>query len=179
MPPMFDTIKEDLKRFEENECQSPARAFIAGICSQGFQALIVYRFFNWCHRHGIPTQPIRFIVERITEIMTGISIPAVCTIGKGLRIHHFGGVIFHSSARIGDFCTIYHQVTIGDRGGHGGAATLGNHVMVGAGAKIIGEITVGDHCIVGANAVVVKDMPENTVAYNNQTRYKRRKKSKE
>ena len=70
--------------------------------------------------------------------------PACCKIGKGLRIHHFGGVILHPSVEIGEHCTIYHQVTIGDCGGYGGAAKIGDGVIIGAGAKIIGEIEIGD-----------------------------------
>lgn len=171
---MFDTIKSDLKRFEQNEEQSFARAFIAGILSPGFQALITYRFFHWCSKKGIPTQPFRYIIERIVEITTGISIPAACYIGKGFRIHHFGNIIFHSSTMIGDECTIYHEVTIGDRGGYGKAAKIGNRVMIGAGAKIIGEILIGDNCRIGANAVVNKDMPSNTIAYGNPAVYKNR-----
>lgn len=169
---MFDNITYDLKRFAQNEEQSFARAFVAGILSPGFQALTVYRFFHWCRKKRIPTQPFRYVVERMVEITTGISIPAVCEIGKGCRIHHFGGIILHSSASIGDFCTLYHEVTIGDRGGFGHAATIGDRVMIGAGAKIIGEIQIGDDCVIGANAVVTKDMPAHTTAYGNPAIYK-------
>ena len=172
---MFDYIKEDLKRFNERREKRSFRALTAGILSPGFQALVVYRFFNWCYRHGIPSQPFRYFIERAIEITTGISIPAQCKIGKGLRIHHFGGIIFHPSVEIGDDCTLYHQVTIGDRGGYGGAAKLGNNVLVGAGAKIIGEIQIGDNCKIGANSVVTKDMPPNTVAYGNPAQYKTKK----
>jgi serine O-acetyltransferase len=66
--------------------------------SQGFQALFVYRLFRWCHERNIPTQPLRFIIERCIETVTGISIPAEANIGEGLRIHHFGGIIIHSRA---------------------------------------------------------------------------------
>jgi serine O-acetyltransferase len=82
-----------------------------------------------------------------------------------LRIHHFGGIIFHPTVRIGKNCTIYQNVTIGDRGGSGGAAVIGDHVLIGAGAKIIGEIRIGDYCRIGANAVVTKDMPEHSMAF--------------
>ena len=115
------------------------RTLVRGLLSQGFQALVVYRIFRWFHERGIPTQPIRFFVERLTEIVTGISIPAQAQIGKGLRIHHFGGIIIHSETVIGEGCTIYHGVTLGDRGGWGGAPRIGNHVMIGAGAKILGR----------------------------------------
>jgi len=147
--------------------QATPRSFIAGLLSPGFQAILVYRFFNWCYRHRLPSQPLRFFCERVIEITTGISIPARCRIAGGLRIHHFGGIILHPTAEIGENCTLYHEVTIGDRGGYGGAARIGSNVLIGAGAKIIGEISIGNNCTVGANAVVAKDMPENSIATGN------------
>lgn len=162
---MFDNLKADLARFQEETSSSSSmfRIFIRGLVSQGFQAILVYRFFRWFHVHGIPTQPFRFIIERFIEIITGISIPAETEIGKGLRIHHFGGVILHSHVKIGEHCTLYHEVTLGDKGGWGEPPTIGNNVLIGAGAKVLGEITVGNNAIIGANSVVLKSVPENTI----------------
>jgi glycosyltransferase involved in cell wall biosynthesis/serine acetyltransferase len=160
---MFENIRADLKRLGSGNGISP-RVLAAGLLSQGFQALIVYRFFHWLHRFGLSGHPFRFICERFIEITTGISIPACCRIGKGLRIHHFGGVIFHPSVTIGANCTLYQGVTIGDRGGRGNAATIGDNVMIGAGAKVIGEVTIGDNCVIGANSVVNRSMPPDSVA---------------
>ena len=160
---MFDNISSDIKRLSQHGKFS-WRTFIAALLSQGFQAILIYRFFSWLHRNGIPNQPVRFIFERFIEITTGISIPACCKIGKGFRIHHFGGIIFHPSVVIGENCTLYQGVTIGDRGGIGNASRIGDNVLIGAGAKIIGEIVVGDNCVIGANAVVTKSMPANTIA---------------
>jgi len=157
----------DIKRFTSSKKNKISiRILIRCIFSQGFQAIIVYRLFNWLYQAGIPAQPFRFIIERFIEIMTGISIPAACTIGKGFRIHHFGGIIFHPSVIIGDNVTVYHGVTIGDKGGYGKAAKIGNNVLLGAGCKIIGEIEIGDHCIIGANAVVTKSVESNCVVKN-------------
>jgi len=132
---------------------------VRGLLSQGFQALIVYRIFRWFYERRIPTQPLRFFVERFIEIITGISIPAQAKIGKGLRIHHFGGIMLHSTAIVGEYCTIYHGVTLGDRGSWGDAPRVGNRVLIGAGAKLIGEIVIGDDCVIGANAVVHTSVP--------------------
>ena len=140
------------------------RTLVRGLLSQGFQALVVYRLFHWFHERSIPTQPIRFFIERFTEIITGISIPAPARIGKGLRIHHFGGIIIHSETVIGEGCTIYHGITLGDRGGWGGAPHIGNHVLIGAGAKILGNVTVGDYCRIGANSVVTTSVPSHCLA---------------
>ena len=167
---MFPIIKTDLARLSQTGSAS-LRTLIAGLLSQGFQAILVYRFFNWLYRKGVPGQPLRFLLERFIEITCGISIPACCRIGRGFRIHHFGGIIFHPSVRIGENCTCYHGVTIGDSGGHGRAATIGDHVLIGAGAKVIGEVSIGNHVVIGANAVVTKDVPDNTVVVGSPARY--------
>lgn len=164
---MFQNIKADLQRLGSSKNGFGMRVLIRGLLSQGFQAILVYRFFNYLWRNNIPGQPLRFICERFIEITTGISIPAECTIGKGLRIHHFGGIIFHPSVVIGDNCTLYHGVTIGDAGGHGQAGHVGDNVMIGAGAKIIGEVTIGNHSKIGANTVVNLNVPEYSICYGN------------
>ena len=158
---MFEHVKADLARFsEESGSGSPLRILVRGLLSQGFQAILVYRFFRWFHVRSIPTQPLRFVIERLTEIMTGISIPAETEIGPGLRIHHFGGVIFHSHVKMGKHCTVYHGVTCGDKGGHEEPPTFGDHVLIGAGAKVLGDIRIGNHVTIGANAVVIKPVPD-------------------
>jgi serine O-acetyltransferase len=155
-------VRADIARFREEG--AGLRPVIRGLLSQGFQALVIYRVFRWCYEHRIPTQPFRFLVERFTEITTGISLPAQARIGKGLRIHHFGGIIVHSEARIGESCTLYHGVTLGDLGGWGGAPQVGNHVIIGAGAKLLGNIEIGDDCHIGANAVVRTSVPPGCLA---------------
>ena len=159
---LWATLKADIARFQEDGKE--VRNLIRGLLSLGFQALFVYRLFRWFYERGIPTQPIRFFVERFTEIVTGISIPAQAQIGGGLRIHHFGGIIIHSETVIGEDCTIYQGVTLGDLGGWGGAPRIGDHVIIGAGAKILGNVTVGDHCRIGANAVVRTSVPPYSLA---------------
>jgi serine acetyltransferase len=170
---MLENIRGDLQRLNPEDRIS-LLTLVAGLLSQGFQAIVVYRFFSYLQQRGISGQPFRFVCERFIEITTGISIPARCRIGKGLRIHHFGGIIFHPTVEIGESCTLYQGVTIGDRGGTGNAAKIGNNVLIGAGAKIIGEISIGDNCIVGANAVVTRDMPADTVAIGSPCRFKPR-----
>jgi serine O-acetyltransferase len=152
----------DIARFRE---EGPGlRPVVRGLLSQGFQALFVYRVFRWCYEHRIPTQPFRFFIERFTEITTGISLPAPARIGKGLRIHHFGGIIVHSETSIGEYCTLYHGVTLGDLGGQGGAPHIGDYVLIGAGAKLLGNIAIGDYCRIGANAVVRTSVPAGCLA---------------
>jgi len=160
--PFWSTVWADIGCFRQED--DSLRTLIRGLLSQGFQALLVYRIFHWFYERRIPTQPLRFFVERFVEIITGISIPAQATIGRGLRIHHFGGIIIHSEAVIGNHCTLYHGVTLGDIGGRGGAPRVGDRVLIGVGAKLIGEIVIGDDCVIGANAVVLASVPAGQVA---------------
>ena len=159
---LWATLWTDIERLREED--GSLRALVRGLLSQGFHALVIYRIFRWCYERRIPTQPVRFFIERFIEVTTGISIPAQVQIGKGLRIHHFGGIIIHSETVIGDNCTLYHDVTCGDLGGWGGAPRIGNNIIIGAGAKLLGDIEVGDDCRIGANAVVRKSVPAGCVA---------------
>lgn len=158
----WPTLKADIARLREED--SSLWVLTRGLLSQGFWALFGYRVFRWFLDHGVPTQPFRFVVERTLEIMTGISIPAQSRIGKGLRIHHFGGIFIHPDVVIGEGCTIYQGVTIGDLGGRGGVPSVGSRVIMGAGAKLIGPITIGDDCQIGANAVLRNSIPRGCLA---------------
>ena len=158
---MFDNIIADLKRFGVDDTLS-WRPALRGVLSQGFQAILVYRFFNWLHKSGLPGQPLRFFVERFIEITTGISIPAECMIGKGFRIHHFGGIMFHPAVVIGENCTICQDVTLGDKGGYGGAPIIGDNVFIGAGAKILGGVKIGNNSKIGALVVVSESIQNNS-----------------
>lgn len=94
--------------------------------------------------------------------MTGADIPLNCNIGGGLLIPHPNGIVIHPDAVIGPNCLIFQQVTIGMT--HNGVPTLGGHVDIGAGAKLLGCIHIGDHAVIGANAVVLQNVPEGAMA---------------
>jgi len=100
--------------------------------------------------------------HRVWAIVTGADIPLNSKIGGGLLIPHPNGIVVHSSASIGVNCLIFQQVTIGSDGA--GVPTIGGHVDIGAGAKVLGAITVGDHAKIGANAVVLTDVPPGATA---------------
>ena len=87
------------------------------------------------------------------SLMTQSELHLTTRIGGGLRLTHPTGIIVHPEAEIGPNCMLFHQVTLAGR------VTLGGHVDVGAGAKLIGPLTVGDHAVIGANAVVTRDVP--------------------
>jgi serine O-acetyltransferase len=95
--------------------------------------------------------------HRFWSVVAGADIPLNAQIGGGLMIPHPNGIVIHPHAKIGPNCLLFQQVTIGATEGY---PTVGGHVDVGAGAKILGPITVGDHARIGANAVVLTDVPE-------------------
>ena len=87
----------------------------------------------------------------------GADLPAQVPAGPGLRLAHAGrGVILHATASLGSNCVLYHQVTVGVRGGNH-AATIGDNCYFGAGAKVLGQISVSDGTRVGANGVLLAD----------------------
>lgn len=126
------------------------------------KALGFHRVSHFLYNHH------RFFLARlnsnIARFWTGIEIHPGAQIGKGLLIDHGMGVVIGETAIIGDDCHIYHGVTLGGTGGQCEKRhpTLGNGVMVGAGAKCLGNIMIGDHAKIGANAVVITDVPENS-----------------
>jgi serine O-acetyltransferase len=105
------------------------------------------------------------IMKSSVQITTGIDLPCEVTLGRRVRIDHFGGVIVSGDTVIGDDVVIRNGVTIGlRRTGVRGAPVIGNRVDIGAGAKILGTMTVGDDVAIGANAVVLKDVSANSIA---------------
>ena len=130
----------------------------------GFHILVYHRIAHWLfeHKHFFLA---RWVSQRGRH-KTGIEIHPGAKIGKGLLIDHGMGVVIGETAEIGDNCTIYQGVTLGGTGKDGGKRhpTLGDNVMVGAGAKILGPVKVGSGSKIAANAVVLNAVPENSTA---------------
>jgi serine O-acetyltransferase len=101
--------------------------------------------------------------HRFWSVVTGADIPLNCNIGGGLSIPHPNGIVIHPAAVIGVNCLIFQQVTIGNRAGDG-VPKIGDHVDIGAGAKILGPIEVGSFARIGANAVIIKNVEVESVA---------------
>lgn len=101
--------------------------------------------------------------HRFWSVVTGADIPINGRIGGGLSMPHPNGVVIHPGVQIGPNCMIMQQVTIGTRDSSG-VPTIGGHVDIGAGAKILGGVRIGDHARIGANAVVLKDVPAGKTA---------------
>ena len=152
-------IKEDIKVIYEKD---PAANNLAEVlfCYPGLQALISHRIAHKLAYWGIPFIP-RYI-SYLTRIITGIEIHPKARIGRRFFLDHGEGVVIGETTIIGDDVLIYQQVTLGGTGNEHGKRhpTIGNNVIIGAGAKILGNITIGDNVRVGAGSVVVDDVPE-------------------
>ena len=111
---------------------------------------------------GIPFLP--RAISQLARWLTGVEIHPSAKIGTGFFIDHGMGVVIGETAEIGDYVTLFQGVTLGGTGKERGKRhpTLGNHVVVGAGAKILGGITIGDNVKIGANSVVLKNVPPNS-----------------
>lgn len=140
----------------------------------GFHALLAYRAANRLYRKKKYTSA-RFI-SQTARFLTGIEIHPGAAIGHGLFIDHGSGVVIGETTIIGDNCTLYQGVTLGGTGKETGKRhpTLGNNVMVGAGAKVLGNFTVGDGAKIAAGAVVLGPVPENSTAVGIPARVVRR-----
>ena len=134
--------------------------------AQGFWALVVYRYGRW--RYTVRPLWLRkvfsliyHVLYKLVQILTGIELPCEAQIGKGFVIDHFGGIVISGYAKFGDHCRIRNGVVVGLKNvDDPGAPQIGNHVDIGAGAKVLGHIRIGDHVVIGANAVVLQDVPD-------------------
>lgn len=130
-------------------------------CYPGLQALVFHRFAHWLYSFRIPFIP-RFL-SFVSRLITGVEIHPGAKIGKGVFIDHGMGVVIGETAIVGDYVLIYQGVTLGGTGKDTGKRhpTVGNHVLIGAGAKVLGNIYIGDHVRIGAGSVVLRDVPSN------------------
>ena len=158
---MFRVMREDLRAVFERD--PAARGTLEVLLTySGFHALLAYRVAHRLKRWHIPLIP--RAISQMARLLTGIEIHPVARIGTGFFIDHGMGVVIGETAEIGDHVTLFQGVTLGGTGKERGKRhpTLGNHVVVGAGAKILGGIKIGDHVKVGANSVVLKSVPANS-----------------
>lgn len=155
---MFENIKSDINAALERDPAARNRLEVL-LTYSGIKALIRYRVAHWLYIKGWRLLP-RIICAR-AKTKTGIEIHPGAVIGKGMFIDHGCGVVIGETAEIGDNVTLYQGVTLGGTGKDVGKRhpTLGNNVMVSAGAKVLGPVNIGDGCKIGAGSVVLKDVP--------------------
>lgn len=156
-------IKDDIDAICARDPAARNRAEVLMLYS-GLHALIMYRISHALQKRGLKLGA--RAVSQFAKFLTGIEIHPGATIGKGLFIDHGSGVVIGETAIIGDNCTIYQGVTLGGTGKETGKRhpTLGDNVLIGAGAKLLGNFTVGSNSKIAAGAVVLGDVPENSTA---------------
>jgi len=158
---MFRSLKEQTETVFRND---PAARSVVEIllCYPGFHAVLAHRLAHWLYKAGVPLLP--RLISQTSRLLTGIEIHPGATIGRRFFIDHGMGVVVGETAEIGDDVILYQGVTLGGTGNEKGKRhpTLGNHVVVGSGAKVLGNISIGDHVKVGAGSVVVKAVPDHS-----------------
>lgn len=128
-------------------------------CYPGLHALMSHRLAHWLYRLGVPFIP--RLISHLSRWLTGIEIHPGAQIGTGVFIDHGMGVVIGETAIVGDYALIYQGVTLGGTGKQSGKRhpTLGENVVVGAGAKVLGNLQIGNNVRIGAGSVVLRDVP--------------------
>ncbi len=158
-----EEIKSDIDAIKQRDPAAKSDVEVLLLYS-GLHAILAYRVSHKLYLGG-HTFSAR-AVSQAARFITGIEIHPGATIGKRLVIDHGMGVVIGETTEIGDDCTLYQGVTLGGTGKDIGKRhpTIGNHVLVGAGAKVLGPIVIEDNSKVAANAVVLKDISSNSTA---------------
>lgn len=157
---MIKELYEDAKNIQKKD--PAARSVLEVILLYpGFHALFYYRLSHFFYKHRWFFMA--RLISQVARFFTGIEIHPGAKIGRRLLIDHGMGVVIGETAEIGDDCTIYHQVTLGGTGKDKNKRhpTIGNNVMVGAGAKVLGPINIGNNVKIGAGAIVLKSVGSN------------------
>ena len=160
---MLTRIREDIACvFERDPAARSTWEVIT--CYPGFHALLIHRL-----AHRLWRMKLRWLarfVSHVSRFLTGIEIHPGARVGRRVFIDHGMGVVIGETAELGDDCTLYHGVTLGGTSWNKGKRhpTLGQGVVIGAGAKVLGPILVGEGAKIGSNAVVVKDVPAGATA---------------
>ncbi len=160
---MVKMVKEDVRATRERDPAARSNKEVL-LLYPGIHALAAYRVAHRLHEKGYYFGA--RAISQTARAITGIEIHPGAKIGKGLMIDHGMGVVIGETAEIGDHCTLYQGVTLGGTGKDVGKRhpTLGNNVMVGAGAKVLGPFRIGDNTKIAANAVVLEEIPNQCTA---------------
>jgi serine O-acetyltransferase len=159
---MLAAIRQDIRAAKERDPAEPTTLQVI-IAYPGVHAIWGHRISHWLWNRGAKVAA--RAVGELTRILTGVEIHPGAILGTGLFIDHATGVVIGETAEVGDDVTIFHGVTLGGTGRDTGKRhpTIGDRVIIGAGAKVLGPIKVGDDSRIGANSVVVKEVPSSSV----------------
>lgn len=151
-------LREQVKTAKEKD-PAAVSAFEIILTYSGVHAMISHRITHWLLKHKVPFFP--RCISQFAKFVTGIEIHPGAQIGRRFFIDHGMGVVIGETTIIGDDCLLYQGVTLGGTGKERGKRhpTLGNNIIVSAGAKVLGSITIGNNVIIGAGAVVINPVP--------------------
>lgn len=158
---MFGGLRREIKAVFERDPAANSLAEVL-LCYPGLHAIILHRLAHGFYRHRLFF--LARLISQFTRLITHIEIHPGAKIGQGLFIDHGAGVVIGETTEIGDNVTIYQGVTLGGTGKEKGKRhpTIGNNVVISAGAKILGSFEVGDNSKIGAGSVVLKPVPSNS-----------------
>lgn len=156
---LISELKEQVKVAKEKD-PAALSAFEIIITYSGVHAIISHRVAHWLYKNKFPF--LQRLISQVSKFFTGIEIHPGAQIGKKFFIDHGMGVVIGETTIIGDNCLLYQGVTLGGTGKERGKRhpTLGNNVVVSAGAKVLGSISIGNNVIIGAGAVVINPVPD-------------------
>ena len=160
---MFRNLRYDLNKVMENDPAARSKIEVF-LLYPTIHALIAYRISNYLYINKLFF--LARLISQISRFFTGIEIHPGAKIGRGLVIDHGMGVVIGETSEIGDNVLLYHGVTLGGTGKDKGKRhpTVGNNVVIGAGAKVLGPIYIGSNSKIGANSVVLNNVPEGATA---------------
>ena len=168
---MFQALVEDLKAIRRND--PAAKSLLESLlCHTPLHAIILYRIARFLYvRLRLPLLP--RVLSVWARFWSGVEIHPGARIGRGFFIDHGIGVVIGETAEIGDYCVMFHNVTLGGTGKFHGKRhpTVGNHVFIGTGAILLGPITVGSNTRIGASTfIIMRDVPENATVVGTPAR---------
>src|SRR5262245_6403177 len=156
---MFREIREQIETIFDRD---PAAKSVPEVllCYPGLHAILLHRLAHRLYEWKVPLVP--RLISQFSRFFTGVEIHPGATIGRRFFIDHGSGVVIGETTQIGDDVLVYQGVTLGGTGHEKGKRhpTLGNHVVVGTGAKVLGNILIGNHVKIGAGSVVVRPAPD-------------------
>jgi len=157
----FMFLRETIRAYRERDPAARSSLEVL-LCYPGLHAVMWHRWSHWLWQHDL--RLLGRFSSHIARCLTGIEIHPAARVGRRLVIDHGMGVVIGQTAEVGDDCYFYHQVTLGVARASSGKRhpTVGNTVIIGAGAKVLGPISVGDNARVGSNAVVLDNVPNGT-----------------
>jgi serine O-acetyltransferase len=160
---MLDTIREDILAVKRNDPSAHSWLEIV-LCHAPLHAVVLFRLAHWLYaRLGL--RVFARLLATVSRAWTGVEIHPAAQIGKACFIDHGAGVVIGETAVVGDYCVLFHNVTLGGTGKYDGQRhpRLGHHVYIGTNAILLGPVRVGDYVKIGANALIInRDVPSHS-----------------